>query len=123
MHFKYLSSDRTTSNYSNYTDRVLDNIFDLQRKELMLIKDEVVHQFEKIFENAWVLQLYTKRSIALNSCKGLCANSHMYNSWRGVYLDDGNLNVNAIVLTYEYQVSVSFSELEKEKEKKDLEQK
>jgi peptide/nickel transport system substrate-binding protein len=93
MHFKYISSDRTASNYSKYIDRDLDKLFDGQAGETDVAKRKaIVHQFEKkALENAWVLPVtYTDRVIALNSkVKGyVIANSHILNNtWRGVYLD------------------------------------
>jgi len=93
MHFKYISADRTASNYSKNTDRGLDKIFDAQKGEVDKNKRKaLVHDFEKTaLENAWVLPItYTDRVIALNSkVKGyVIANSHILNNtWRGVYLD------------------------------------
>ena len=93
MHFKYISADRTASNYSKNTDRGLDKIFDAQKGEVDKNKRKgLVHKFEKTaLENAWVLPItYTDRVIALNSkVKGyVIANSHILNNtWRGVYLD------------------------------------
>ena len=94
MHFKYISADRTASNYSKNTDRGLDKLFDAQKGEVDKNKRKaVVHEFEKTaLENAWVLPItYTDRVIALNSkVKGyVIANSHILNNtWRGVYLDN-----------------------------------
>ena len=93
MHFKYISADRTASNYSKNIDRDLDKLFDAQAGETDVEKRKsIVHQFEKkALENAWVLPVtYTDRVIALNSkVKGyVIANSHILNNtWRGVYLD------------------------------------
>jgi peptide/nickel transport system substrate-binding protein len=93
MHFKYLSADRTASNYSKYIERDLDKLFDAQSGETDMAKRKaIVHKFEKMaLENAWVLPVtYTDRVIALNSkVKGYkIAFSHILNNtWRGVYLD------------------------------------
>ena len=93
MHFKYISADRTASNYSKNIDRELDKLFDAQAGQTDVEKRKaIVHQFEKkALENAWVLPVtYTDRVIALNSkVKGyVIANSHILNNtWRGVYLD------------------------------------
>jgi len=93
MHFKYISADRTASNYSKYTDRELDKLFDAQKGQTDMAKRKaIVHEFEKkALSNAWVLPVtYTDRVIALNSkVKGYkIAFSHILNNtWRGVYLD------------------------------------
>ncbi|MDA0763471.1 MAG: ABC transporter substrate-binding protein [Proteobacteria bacterium] len=93
MHFKYISADRTSSNYSQYIDRELDALFDAQGGETDIAKRKaIVHKFEKrALNNAWVLPVtYTDRVIALNSkVKGYTiAYSHILNNtWRGVYLD------------------------------------
>ena len=90
MHFKYISADRTASNYSKNTDRGLDKLFDAQKGEVDKNKRKaVVHEFEKTaLENAWVLPItYTDRVIALNSkVKGyVIAKVHILNKWRGGY--------------------------------------
>ncbi len=93
MHFKYISADRTASNYSKSTDRELDRLFDAQAGETDVAKRKaIVHEFEKkALISSWVLPVtYTDRVIALNSkVKGYkIAFSHILNNtWRGVYLD------------------------------------
>jgi peptide/nickel transport system substrate-binding protein len=94
MHFKYLSDDKTGSNYSNYTDRELDELFDAQKGETDFEKRKaLVHAFEKkALEDAYVLPVtYTDRVVPMHkSVKGFTiAFSHILNNtYRGVYLEN-----------------------------------
>ena len=69
MHFKYLSRDVNPSNYSNYIDRELDDLFDAQKGETDFEKRKaIVHEFEKkALEEAYVLPItYTDRVVSIN---------------------------------------------------------
>ena len=94
MHFKYISDDKTGSNYSNYIDRELDDLFDAQKGETDFEKRKaLVHAFEKkALEDAYVLPVtYTDRVVPMHkSVKGFTiAFSHILNNtYRGVYLEN-----------------------------------
>lgn len=91
---KHISADRSSQNYSGYTDRELDRLYDLQRKELDPVKrKEYVNAFDKrALDEAWTLPVaYMARVIALNSkVKGyVTAPTHVLNTdWRGVWIEE-----------------------------------
>lgn len=90
---KHISADRSPQNYSGYTDRELDALFDAQRKEADPAKrKELVQAFEKRnLEQAWTVPVsFMSRTIPLHAkVKGYkIAPSLMLNTnWRGVWIE------------------------------------
>jgi len=91
---KFISKDRSPQNYSGYTDRKLDELYDAQKQEANPEKRKViVHQFiKRNLELGWTIPMtFMNRTIALNSkVKGYkIAPSLVLNTdWRGVWVED-----------------------------------
>ena len=89
----YTSADINPENYSGYTNRKLDELYEAQRKEFDFEKRKaMVNEFEKIvLEEAWNIPVaYANRTIPLNAkvMDFPMAFSHtMFNDFRGVWLD------------------------------------
>jgi peptide/nickel transport system substrate-binding protein len=64
---KFLSTDRSESNYARYTDRELDRLFDAELRETGIEKQKaLLHQFEKrvlVDEAHYVVLLWFQRII------------------------------------------------------------
>ena len=91
---KLISKDRSPQNYSGYTNRELDALFDAQKKEADPAKrKEMVQKFERrALEAAYTIPLtYMNRSIALDAnIKGykIAPSLVLNTNWRGVWLEE-----------------------------------
>ena len=94
MLFKFLSDDQTGSNYSNYIDRELDDLYNAQKGELDFEKRKALSiEFEKkVLNDSYILPVaFLGRVLALDSkIKGFTiAPSHILNNtYRGIWLDE-----------------------------------
>ncbi|MFT5182393.1 MAG: peptide/nickel transport system substrate-binding protein [Alphaproteobacteria bacterium] len=91
---KLISKDRSPQNYSGYTDRELDKLFDAQSQEADSAKRKIlVQQFERrTLEASYTIPLtYMNRSIALDAkIKGykIAPSLVLNTNWRGVWLEE-----------------------------------
>ena len=93
MHFKYISDDKTGSNYSNYIDRELDDLFDAQKvKQTLKSEKHLFMLLRKSFGRCICPPGYLHRPCVPmhKSVKGFTiAFSHILNNtYRGVYLEN-----------------------------------
>ena len=91
---KHISKDRNPQNYSGYTDRKLDDLYEAQKKQPDPQKRKaLIHEFIKHSTDlSWTLPLsFMNRTIALDKkVKGYkIAPSLVLNTdWRGVWIED-----------------------------------